>query len=173
MQTAKNTQRACVGMRGDGCYVKKFRHHSADERFRNEIRVLLHLEHTGCPFVPRLVDYSAADLTIVTSNCGLVVERLPEKKVDQLFGQLLKFGVRHGDPALRNITYNAKQGRFCVIDFEFAEILDSQVGETTVSESASVAPDTAGSRRDSVEASVERQLAELESLVSSEQSEAP
>ncbi|MFQ3271692.1 MAG: hypothetical protein ACI9A1_002019, partial [Lentimonas sp.] len=30
---------------------------------------------------------------------------------------------RHDDAEVRNITYDARQGRFCVIDFEFATIL--------------------------------------------------
>jgi len=31
--------------------------------------------------------------------------------------------VRHDDPDMRNVTYRAADGRFCVIDFEFATIL--------------------------------------------------
>ena len=33
--------------------------------------------------------------------------------------------MRHEDAALRNITYNERSGRFCVIDFEFATILEA------------------------------------------------
>jgi hypothetical protein len=32
--------------------------------------------------------------------------------------------VRHDDPYLRNVTYRPADGRFCLIDFEFATILD-------------------------------------------------
>jgi hypothetical protein len=31
--------------------------------------------------------------------------------------------VRHDDPEMRNVTYRFSDGRFCVIDFEFAELL--------------------------------------------------
>jgi tRNA A-37 threonylcarbamoyl transferase component Bud32 len=40
-----------------------------------------------------------------------------------LFAELEKFGVRHDDPDMRNVTYRFSDGRFCLIDFEFATIL--------------------------------------------------
>ena len=42
---------------------------------------------------------------------------------DEIFAELEKYGVRHDDPDIRNVTYRAQDGRFCVIDFEFATIL--------------------------------------------------
>jgi tRNA A-37 threonylcarbamoyl transferase component Bud32 len=42
---------------------------------------------------------------------------------DEIFAQLEKYGVRHDDAEMRNITYRKSDGRFCVIDFEFATIL--------------------------------------------------
>jgi hypothetical protein len=42
----------------------------------------------------------------------------------ELFAELEQFGVRHEDRELRNITYRISDGRFCVIDFEFATLLD-------------------------------------------------
>ena len=47
----------------------------------------------------------------------------------ELFAELEKFGVRHDDADLRNITYRFADGRFCLIDFEFATILPES--ETT------------------------------------------
>jgi hypothetical protein len=41
---------------------------------------------------------------------------------------LEQYGVRHNDPFPRNVTYNADMGRFCLIDFEFATILESGSG---------------------------------------------
>jgi hypothetical protein len=41
-----------------------------------------------------------------------------------LFAELEQYGVRHEDPFLRNITYRVSDGRFCIIDFEFATLLD-------------------------------------------------
>jgi hypothetical protein len=51
------------------------------------------------------------------------VEQLDEKRRQDLFDELEKFGVRHDDPDIRNVTYRFSDGRFCVIDFEFAAIL--------------------------------------------------
>jgi hypothetical protein len=42
------------------------------------------------------------------------------------------YGVRHEDACLRNITYRQQDGRFCVIDFEFATLLDQGIGLTPV-----------------------------------------
>jgi tRNA A-37 threonylcarbamoyl transferase component Bud32 len=45
--------------------------------------------------------------------------------VKSLFDELEKeYGIRHDDPFDRNITYRASDGRFCIIDFELATILD-------------------------------------------------
>jgi hypothetical protein len=41
-----------------------------------------------------------------------------------LYASLLPYGVRHDDPFLRNVTYRTSDGQFCLIDFEFATILD-------------------------------------------------
>jgi hypothetical protein len=44
---------------------------------------------------------------------------------------LEKFGVRHDDADPRNITYRFSDGRFCLIDFEFATILPASKTEPT------------------------------------------
>jgi hypothetical protein len=87
------------------------------------VRVLRHLEARGCPFVPRLLEADEAKPRIVTTNCGSRVERLDEKRSRELFAELEQFGVRHDDPDIRNVTYRFSDGRFCLIDFEFATIL--------------------------------------------------
>jgi hypothetical protein len=51
------------------------------------------------------------------------VDHVSEKKKEQIFAELEQYGVRHDDAEVRNITYSAQMGRFCVIDFEFATIL--------------------------------------------------
>jgi serine/threonine protein phosphatase PrpC len=63
-------------------------------------------------------------LEIVTSNCGSRVEHLSDQRVKELFAELEQYGVRHDDAFLRNVTYRASDGRFCIIDFEFSSILD-------------------------------------------------
>ena len=126
MREAKNTQRALVRIGFDGTVRKLFRGPNAAERFANEVRVLKYLEKRKCPFVPRLLDSQEETLEISTSNCGAIVQHISEDKAQELFGELQKYGVRHDDPFPRNITYRATDGRFCVIDFEFAEILEAE-----------------------------------------------
>ena len=93
------------------------------KRFENEVRVLRYLEARGCNFVPRLLEADEKNLRIITTNCGTRVEHLDDKRAKELFAELEKFGVRHDDPDLRNVTYRFSDGRFCLIDFEFATIL--------------------------------------------------
>lgn len=124
MNQVKDTARATVRLGYDGRVHKTFRGPHADERFANEVRVLQYLEKRGCPFVPRLLEHDPAQLVMVTTNCGGRVERMDEVRVAQLFAELEAFGVRHEDRHLRNITYSPQLARFCLIDFEFATILD-------------------------------------------------
>ncbi|MCA9031646.1 MAG: protein phosphatase 2C domain-containing protein [Planctomycetaceae bacterium] len=124
MQEAKNTARALVRIGYDGSVHKFFKAAHAEERFENELRVLQYLEHRGCEFVPRVLGFDREQLELVTSNCGQRVEQMGEEKMQGIFAELESFGVRHDDPYLRNITYRQSDGRFCVIDFEFATILD-------------------------------------------------
>ena len=130
MRELKNTQRSTVKIGFDGRVHKKFRGAKADERFANEVRVLRYLEVHGCGFVPRLLDSDPDELKIVTSNCGAIVEKLSDKKTKSLFDELEGYGVRHDDPFMRNITYRNSDGRFCVIDFEFATILEDEEPDT-------------------------------------------
>lgn len=125
MNQIKDTLRATVRLGFDGRVHKTFRGPRADERFANEVRVLKYLEKRGCPFVPRLLESDPAERRIVTSNCGSRVEHIDKERADELFAELETYGVRHDDAEARNITYNNRAGRFCVIDFEFATILDN------------------------------------------------
>jgi hypothetical protein len=94
------------------------------ERFTNEVRVLRYLEDRKCPFVPRLLESDSEQLKIITSSCGARVEHMDSERLIELFKELEGFGVRHDDAELRNVTYRQTDGRFCLIDFEFATILD-------------------------------------------------
>ena len=125
MNQIKDTLRALVRISYDGRVYKTFRGPKADERFATEVEVLRHLEARGCPFVPRLLEADPATLRIVTTNCGSRVEHLDAARAAEIFAELLPYGVRHDDAEVRNITYNQREGRFCVIDFEFATLLDS------------------------------------------------
>ncbi|RBP45970.1 hypothetical protein DES53_102355 [Roseimicrobium gellanilyticum] len=126
MQEVKDTVRAMVRIGYDGRVHKTFRGHNAKGRFENEVRVLKYLEEKGCDFVPKVLEADPETLKLVTTNCGARVEHMSEEKMKEVFGKLEQYGVRHEDAFLRNITYNARQGRFCVIDFEFATLLDEQ-----------------------------------------------
>ena len=123
MLKVKDTLRATVHLAFDGRVFKTYHGPDAATRFENEVRVLRHLETRGCNFVPKLLEADEKILRIITSNCGQRVERLDEKRRAELFAELEKFGVRHDDPDVRNVTYRLSDGRFCLIDFEFATIL--------------------------------------------------
>src|SRR5271154_3620777 len=123
MLKVKDTLRATVHLSFDGRVFKTYHGANAQERFENETRVLKFLEARGCDFVPRLLEADEKKLRIVTTNCGARVEQIDDKRAQELFAELEKFGVRHDDANLRNITYRFSDGRFCLIDFEFATIL--------------------------------------------------
>ena len=126
MLKVKDTLRATVHLSFDGRVFKAYHGPKAEERFDNEVRVLRHLEARGCDFVPRLLEADENKLRIVTTNCGSRVEHLDEQRLKELFAELNKFGVRHDDPDMRNVTYRRSDGRFCLIDFEFAVILPEE-----------------------------------------------
>ncbi len=128
MHQIKDTQRAMVRIGYDGRVHKTFRGPKAPERFENEVRVLRHLEKRGCDFVPRVLEADSENLYMVTTNCGARVERIGEERMQEIFDELEHYGVRHEDPYLRNITYRAQDGRFCIIDFEFATLLEDGTG---------------------------------------------
>src|SRR4051812_38111130 len=122
MQPVKDTKRATVRIGYDGRVHKTFRGPLARERFDNEVRVLQYLEARGCPFVPRVLESEPENLYMVTTNCGARLEHLDDARMKELYAELETYGVRHEDPFMRNITYRASDGRFCIIDFEFATL---------------------------------------------------
>jgi hypothetical protein len=123
MLKVKDTLRATVNLTFDGRVIKVYHGPNARARFDNEVRILRLLEARHCPFVPRLLEASPEQLRIVTTNCGGRVEHLDDPRRREIFDELETFGVRHDDPEMRNVTYRQADGRFCVIDFEFATIL--------------------------------------------------
>ena len=123
MLKVKDTLRATVHLSFDGRVFKTYHGPDANARFLNEARVLRHLEERGCPFVPKLLEADEGNLRIVTSNCGQRVQRIDDARLKELFTELEAYGVRHDDPELRNVTYRQSDGRFCLIDFEFATLL--------------------------------------------------
>jgi tRNA A-37 threonylcarbamoyl transferase component Bud32 len=123
MEVVKDTLRATVRISYDGKVYKHFHGPKAEERFANEVKILRYLEARQCPFVPRLLDSDPQKPALVTTNCGNRVEHLDEARARELFAELETYGVRHEDPEVRNVTYRQTDGRFCLIDFEFATIL--------------------------------------------------
>lgn len=128
MQEVKDSKQATVRIGYDGRVHKTFRGPLAERRFENELAVLKYLERQHCPFVPRVLEVDAEKLYMVTTNCGSIVDKISQDKLRHLFQELEQYGVRHHDPYARNVTYNADMGRFCLIDFEFATILESGSG---------------------------------------------
>ncbi len=130
MHEIKDSKQATVRIGYDGRVYKTFRGPLARRRFENELRVLKYLEKQRCPFVPRVLEHDAAKLFMVTTNCGAIVDKISPEKLEHLFQELEQYGVRHEDPYTRNVTYNPDLGRFCLIDFEFATILETGEGFT-------------------------------------------
>jgi len=126
MHEIKDTARALVRIGYDGRVHKTYRGSRARERFEHEVRVLRELETRGCTFVPKLLEVDADQLKIVTTSCGTRIDRLDPEKQKKLFAELEKYGVRHEDADIRNVTYRASDGRFCLIDFEFATLFDHE-----------------------------------------------
>ena len=93
------------------------------ERFDNEVRVLRHLEARGCDFVPRLLEADEKNCASSPPTAAAASSTWTTERAKELFAELEKFGVRHDDPDMRNVTYRYSDGRFCLIDFEFATIL--------------------------------------------------
>ncbi len=123
MLKVKDTLRATVNLTFDGRVIKAYHGPNALERFTNEVRVLRHLEKRGCNFVPKLLEADENKVRIITTNCGSRLEHLDAQRAKELFAELEAYGVRHDDPDMRNVTYRQSDGRFCIIDFEFATIL--------------------------------------------------
>ena len=126
VEQVKDTLRALVRIGFDGRVYKTFRGPKAEERFQTEVKVLRYLEKRACPFVPRLIESDPAALRIVTTSCGSRVEHLDAGRQKEIYDELLQYGVRHEDAEMRNVTYSQSMGRFCIIDFEFATILDEE-----------------------------------------------
>ena len=116
MLKVKDTLRATVNLTFDGRVIKNYHGPDAHERFTNEVRILRHLAAHGCNFVPRLLGADEKKLRIITNNCGTRVEHLDPERQQELFAELEKFGVRHDDIDLRNVTYRQSDGRFCLIE---------------------------------------------------------
>ena len=130
MLKVKDTLRATVNLTFDGRVVKAYHGPDAVARFTNEVRILKHLEERGCTFVPKLLESNPEKLRIVTTNCGSRVEHLDADRIREIFAELEPFGVRHDDPEMRNVTYRQSDGRFCIIDFEFATLLPTASDES-------------------------------------------
>ena len=123
MLQVKDTLRSTVHLSFDGRVCKTYHGPDAPQRFVQEVKILRHLEARGCTFVPKLLEADSEKLRIITTNCGSRVEHLDAERTQALFAELEPFGVRHDDPDIRNVTYRQKDGRFCIIDFEFATLL--------------------------------------------------
>lgn len=124
MRNLKDGIRSLVKIDFYGNVHKYFRGTDKEARCENEVMILKALEERGCDFVPKLLDFNLEENYICTTNCGSPAPNISRKKSDSLFAKLLaEYGVQHDDPEPRNITYNEREGKFCVIDFELSTLL--------------------------------------------------
>ena len=124
MKDLKDSPRALVRLDFTGRVHKTYRGAGKEERFEREVEVLRVLEERGCDYVPQLLETFPEELRIVTTSCGAPAPNITRKKATSLFRALERdFGVRHDDAEPRNVTYDPVAGRFCLIDFELAEVL--------------------------------------------------
>jgi len=124
MEPMKDGLRSLVRIDFYGNVHKRMRGSDVASRYAKEVEVLKVLEQRGCPYVPRVLEEYPEDYYFVSTNCGRPAPQITKEKADSLFAALERdYGVRHLDAEPRNITYSDKLGRFCIIDFELAEIL--------------------------------------------------
>ncbi|MBK1882635.1 serine/threonine protein phosphatase [Luteolibacter pohnpeiensis] len=136
MDPLKDGIRSHVRIDFHGNVHKRLRGTNAEERYAKEVEVLKVLEKRGCPYVPRLLEEHPLENYFVSTNCGRPAPNLSKEKADRLFAALENdYGVRHLDAEPRNITYSDRLGRFCVIDFELAEILPDPAESTSAANS--------------------------------------
>lgn len=130
MKELKDGIRSTVRLDFAGNVHKRFRGTGAADRYATEVTVLKVLEERGCPYVPRLLEEYPEELYFVSTNCGRLADQIRKERADELFAELERdYGVRHLDAEPRNVTYSDKLGRFCLIDFELAEILPDPKAE--------------------------------------------
>ena len=131
IEAIKDGLRSHVRIDFYGNVHKRMRGSGVAERYDREVEVLKVLEERGCPYVPKLLEEHPGQYYFVSTNCGKPAPSLSKAKADALFKELEEdYGVRHLDAEPRNITYSDKMGRFCIIDFELAEIFpDPRAGK--------------------------------------------
>jgi tRNA A-37 threonylcarbamoyl transferase component Bud32 len=126
IEPIKDGLRSTVRIDFYGNVHKRMRGSDVAERYAKEVEVLKELEKRGCPYVPRVLEEHPEEFYFVSTNCGRPAPQITKEKADSLYAALEQdYGVRHLDAEPRNITYSDKLGRFCIIDFELAEILDN------------------------------------------------
>ena len=129
IEPLKDGIRSLVRIDFYGHVHKRLRGTDADKRYATEVAVLKVLEERGCPYVPRVLEEHPEENYFVSTNCGRPAPSLTKEKADKLFAALERdYGVRHLDAEPRNITYSDKLARFCIIDFELAEVLPAPPG---------------------------------------------
>lgn len=124
MEALKDGIRSQVRIDFYGNVHKRMRGSDVALRYATEVQVLKVLEERACPYVPKILEEHPEEYYFVCTNCGKPAQNISKEKSDSIFEALERdYGVRHLDAEPRNITYSDKLGRFCVIDFELAEIL--------------------------------------------------
>ena len=113
MQEMKDTARATVRIGFDGRVHKTFRGHMAKRAVRpRSARAALPRSNAAARSCPACSKWNRSNFEIVTTNCGGRVDQLNPERQIALFAELEKFGVRHEDRGLRNITYRVGRRPF-------------------------------------------------------------
>ena len=124
IEPIKDGLRSIVRIDFYGNVHNRMRGSDVENRYATDVKVLKVLEERGCPYVPRVLEEHPDEFYFVSTNCGRPAPQITKDKADSLYAALEQdYGVRHLDAEPRNITYSDKLGRFCIIDFELAEIL--------------------------------------------------
>ncbi len=123
MEQVKDTLRATVRISYDGKVYKTFRGPTPMSVSPPKFGCSAISKSDNVPSFRAFWRRIAAQLRIVTTNCGRRVEHLDDEPGEGAFCRTCHMGSATTMPRCRNVTYRQSDGRFCLIDFEFATIL--------------------------------------------------
>ena len=136
MRNLKDGIRSLVKIDFYGNVHKYFRGTDKEKRFTNEIRILKASNNVAVNMCPATSNPTRVSSTLLPATVALQLQISQRKKPRKSFviskknmvsATMIRFP--------RNITYDPNEGRFCVIDFELATLLDDpSKSEETISD---------------------------------------
>jgi PPM family protein phosphatase len=106
-------------VKSEGVVTKTFINTFADARYKNELKVLKHLNKLDCNFCPKLISWDNYGLSITMEDCGENFDVL-ESNIQWVREELKKYNVIHYDLRASNLV--KKNDWIYVIDFESCRI---------------------------------------------------